>query len=446
MQTMVPFRSNHLTMKFIRLTILVATLSVTGCKLDITNPNGPTDAQVLNTRDGLITLSVGMRQFYSTSGLESLILTPGTTSREVKGITTFTNILELESGGTGLPTFNGNVLNLWLRLLRVMGMAEDLIANAPTVLAGDAALRSGIVAHANLFKAIALGGLATAFEQMPLQTNKNGQVTFVDRKAALTEAIRLLDEAVTLITTTPPSAAFTGQVAGTDFDLINTIQAYRARYNLVAGNYSVALTAANAVNLSARSQFVYNTQSPNPVYQQAQIAANYAPRANFGLPATFVEAGDGRLAFYLTTPDKTVNGEALKTLKGFFDAIDRPIPVYLPDEVRLIRAEALVRSNGDLTAAVADINAVRTQKTGDPFGVYPGLAAYSGPTTADALLTEIYRQRGAELFLSGQRLEDSRRFGRPAPPANLTERNRNFYPYPDQERLTNPATPADPAI
>ena len=105
-------------MKFIRLCILVAALSVAGCKLDITNPNGPTDAQVLTTRDGMITLSVGMRQFYSTSGLESLILAPGTTSREVKGITTFTNILELEAGGTALPTFNGNVLSLWLRLLR----------------------------------------------------------------------------------------------------------------------------------------------------------------------------------------------------------------------------------------------------------------------------------------------------------------------------------------
>lgn len=433
-------------MKPTRFLLFFAFLLLAGCKLDITNPNGPTDAQVLSTRDGMITLSIGMRQFYSTSALESLLLAPGTTTREIKGITTFTNILELEAGGTGLPTFNGNVLGLWLRMLRVMGMAEDLLANAPTVLANEPALRSGIVAHANLFKAMALGGLATAFEQLPLQTNKTGSVTFSDRKAALAEAIRLLDEAASLVATNPPTATFTTQVTGADFDLVNTIQAYRARYNLAAGNYPAALAAANAVNLTARSQFVYNTQSPNPIYQQVQISANYAPRANLGLPANLLEAGDGRLAFYLSTPDKTVNGEALKTLKGFFDAIDRPIPVYMPDEVRLIRAEALVRSNGDLTAAVADINAVRTQKTGDPFGVYPGLAAYAGPVTAEALLTEIYKQRGTELFLTGLRLEDSRRFGRPAPPTSLTERNRNFYPYPDQERLTNPNTPADPAI
>jgi starch-binding outer membrane protein, SusD/RagB family len=83
---------------------------------------------------------------------------------------------------------------------------------------------------------------------------------------------------------------------------------------------------------------------------------------------------------------------------------------------------------------------------------YANLPAYTGAITVNDLLLEVYRQRSAELFLSGLRLEDSRRFGRTAPPANVNpvpvtfERNRNFYPYPDQERLNNPNTPADPAI
>lgn len=99
----------------------------------------------------------------------------------------------------------------------------------------------------------------------------------------------------------------------------------------------------------------------------------------------------------------------MKTLKGFFDAIDRPIPVYTPDEVRLMRAEAILRTNGSLDAALTDINAVRTQASGDPFGVHANLPAYSGPVTNADLLLEVYRQRSAELFLSGVRLEDSRR-------------------------------------
>ncbi|MDZ7898470.1 MAG: hypothetical protein U5N85_10665 [Arcicella sp.] len=54
-----------------------------------------------------------------------------------------------------------------------------------------------------------------------------------------------------------------------------------------------------------------------------------------------------------------------------------------------------------------DINAVRTQTAGDAFGVNAGLPAYTGSQTKDDLLNEVYKQRCAELFLTGLRLEDS---------------------------------------
>lgn len=427
--------------------LVASSLMLTNCSLDIKNPNGPTDAQILTTRDGLITLSVGLRQNYSTTALSALVLTPGTTTRETKGITTFTNIIEIENGGTALPTFNGNVLGVWSRMFRVIGMADDIIANANSVLANDAAMRSGVVAHANLFKAMALGGLATSFEKMPLQTDKLGQAVFSDRNEALKLAVKLLDEAVAMVSATAPSAEFRTKVTGADFDLINSIQAYRARYNMMLGNFDAAIASANAVDLSKKSSFVYSSQSQNPIYTATQISKDYAPRDNFGLPTALVDADDKRLSFYLSAPDVVVGGEKLKKLVGFFDAVDRAIPVYLPDEMRLIRAEANLRKDTpDLNAALMDINAVRTQVIGDAFGVNAGLAAYSGSQTKDALLIEVYKQRCAELFMTGVRLEDSRRFGRPAPPTILVERTRNFYPYPDQERLTNPNTPTDPAI
>jgi starch-binding outer membrane protein, SusD/RagB family len=55
------------------------------------------------------------------------------------------------------------------------------------------------------------------------------------------------------------------------------------------------------------------------------------------------------------------------------------------------------------------------------------------------LLTAIYKHRCIELYMSGLKLEDMRRFNRPN-----TERKRNFYPYPFAERDNNPNTPADP--
>lgn len=423
------------------------------CKTEYINPNAPTEEQIVTSREGLITLSIGMKQFYATSALEALVVTPGTTAREIKGITTFTNIIEIESGGTALPTFNGNILSLWSRMLRVMGMAEQIIANAPTVLAADNAMRSGVTAHAHLFKAMALGGLATAFEQVPTQTDRNGQATFVTRQVALEEAIALLDQADALVVATPPSTEFNTRVLGANFNLRNCVNAYRARYNMMAGKYAAAITASDLVPLNSASQFVYDgAQSVNPIFTQLRVANNYAPRDNFGLPAGMFDPADARLAFYLQDIVVVVGGEPLRTIRGFAQTNSSPIPLYLPDEMKLIKAEAIVRSNGILANAVTEINAVRQQTTGDVFGVYANLPAYSGAVTATELLIEIYRQRCAELFLSGLRLEDSRRFGRPAPPANVNpvpvtfERNRNFYPYPDQERLTNSNTPADPAL
>ncbi|HEY4334235.1 MAG TPA: RagB/SusD family nutrient uptake outer membrane protein, partial [Puia sp.] len=122
------------------------------------------------------------------------------------------------------------------------------------------------------------------------------------------------------------------------------------------------------------------------------------------------------------------------------------IPVYMPDEIRLIQAEAILRLGGDLNQALTLINAVRTQTTGDPFGVNAGLPSYAGTVDYPSLLEEVYKQRCAELYLSGLKWEDTRRFNRPVPPANNSERNRIFYPFPTQERINNPNTPADPSI
>lgn len=439
------------TIKYYVLLAIIITMG--GCKLDLPNPNNPNDGDILTSREGMITLSIGMKQVYSTSAYEALVVTPGTTSREVKGITTFTNIIELEAGGSALPTFNGNILSVWSRMYRVMGMAEDIIANAPTILATDLGMQNRILAHAYLFKAMALGGLATSFEQLPLNTNKNGQATFTTRQLALEEAISLLNQANTLLGAAPVSAEFNTRVTGANFNLADCINAYRARYNMMAGHYAPAITAANLVPLNSRSQFEYDgAQSINPVFTQLRVSNNYAPRDNFGLPAALFDPADGRLAFYLQGPAVVVAGENLRTIRGFAQANNTPIPVYLPDEMRLIKAEAIVRSGGVLNDAVTEINAVRQQNSGDVFGVHANLPAYSGAINTTDLLVEIYRQRCAELFLSGVKLEDSRRFSRPAPPANVNpvpnsfERTRNFYPYPDQERLTNPNTPADPAL
>jgi len=104
----------------------------------------------------------------------------------------------------------------------------------------------------------------------------------------------------------------------------------------------------------------------------------------------------------------------------------------------LIKAEVYARQP-DLVNGLIELNKVVT-KTTDPFGVNANQPILVVATQAE-LLEQIYRHRSIELFMSGLKLEDMRRFGRPN-----AERKRNLMPYPLRERDNNPNTPADPAF
>jgi hypothetical protein len=69
----------------------------------------------------------------------------------------------------------------------------------------------------------------------------------------------------------------------------------------------------------------------------------------------------------------------------------------------LIKAEALASLN-QLPQALIELNKVITKKpSDDPFGVGADLPPVALATQAE-ILTEIYRQRSIELFMSGLRL------------------------------------------
>ncbi|WP_264523138.1 hypothetical protein [Flavobacterium sp. N502536] len=112
----------------------------------------------------------------------------------------------------------------------------------------------------------------------------------------------------------------------------------------------------------------------------------------------------------------------------------------------LIKAEGYARKD-NLPQALIELNKVLTKTTGaDTYGIGANLPPYAGAVTKAAILTEIYRNRCIEMYMSSLKLEDSRRFDRPAAGTTGAERNRNWYPYPDSERNNNTNTPVDPAI
>ncbi len=427
-------------------------VSLFSCDLDLTNPNAATDQEVLNSKDGLIALAIGIRQVYSTTALGSAILVPSVTTRETAIMTTFANLEELEEGGSKLSGENGYTSRLFAQMMRAKGMAEDLVDNVDNV-SLEAGTSAGLKAWGLLFRAMCIGHLAHNFEQVAVQNSLNNDASFIDRMAAFDVAIELLQTAISQIGSGGVSDEFKSTVSS-DIDLLNTCNLFLARYQLMRGNYSEAISAANKVDASSTSVFSFDNQNQNPVFSNLFTGTiSYAPRTNFGLPASLpVDAGDMRVDFYLNI----IGGSSLNVLPvedmaaSFYTAVDASIPVYRSGEIDLIIAEAEARSN-NLGAAETALNRVRNKMPADDaFGIGAGLSdTYSSGGDQNALLAEIYKNRRIELFMIGTSLDDSRRFNRPEPPANVdltTERNRNFYPYSSDERLNNPNTPNDPSI
>ncbi len=422
------------------------------CSLDIPNPNAATEEQVLNTKDGLLALAKGMQQHYATTTLPRAILYPAVTAREVAAMTTFSSLEELEEGGPQLSGENERVTRLFSAAMKTKGMAESILDHVDNVQMLDGT-RTGLRAIAALYRGMCVGILAYNWEMVPLKNSADNDAVFVDRIAALRDVSEQMGSALTGILNEPPSDEFNALFGG--LDLANALRMYIARFYLIAGDYQIAGDMAGNVDPNADvSMFFYDAKDPNPVYSAMfEGTVQYAPRKDFGLPPALApDPQDNRIGFYLAG----VTRDAIKYPAGvdsivapFFSAADAGIPVYYPSEAGLIRAEALARLD-DLTNAQMVLNQVRGKMPGeDPLGIGAGLPSFDANGDKDALLAEIYKTRRIELFLSGTALEDSRRFGRPDPPMTpdySSERNRNYYPYPADERLNNPNTPSDPTI
>lgn len=422
--------------KYLLYLLLPLLLLAVSCDQDIPNPNAATDEQILNSTEGLIGMINGMKYRYTAggaSGLYSGISANGLTTGELIILNAGNaELAQLGNGFDNVAPSNSVITNLWTNMNLLRADAQKIIANAEKVIT-DAATENGVLAYAKFFNALAIGTMAQFWEQVPLNTEIDAQ--FSPRTAALQEAVRLLGEASSHLGD-PLPASITAAV-GTDIDLPNAVKALTARYNLMLGNLDAAFGAANSVNLSSQSVFKFDNVVQNPVFRSSLITRNvYDVNESFGLSGDLApDTTDGRIAFYLIP--NTDNG------KGFFTADNAPIPVYLPGEMILIKAEVNARQN-KLGDAVAELDKVLT-KTDDIFGVNANLPAYSGPNTQEAILQEIYRNRCIELYMSGMKMEDSRRFGRPGPQDANPERTRSFYPYPNVERDNNLGnTPADP--
>jgi len=412
------------------------------CKKDYSNPNAAIEEAVFSTTTpkGLTGVVVGLQRVYTLTraGNEYNIITiNGLTTNELIVVNTGnTAEVQLAAGGTSVDGNHSMLTTYWTNLNKIIYDADLVITNAKNL--GDKGYASGLIAYASIFKALAVGSMSQFWEQVPTGIGTVGSpVTFMPRVDGFKKAITTIDDALAAVSANAISAAFLANVPA-GIDITNTLNALKARYSLYAGLYAQALVAANLVDITKKSTFNYDALSPNPVFDVATSTNNVVqPKdSTLGLPPSLAPSlTDGRVPFYtvinVTAPRFRIN--------NFGNAATAAIPVYLPGEITLIKAECYARNN-DSTTSKTFLNTVITKTAAaDPFGVGGNQPPINSYGSYAALLDQIYRQRCIELFMSGQKLEDMRRFSRPT-----AERRRNLMPYPLRERDNNPNTPPDP--
>jgi starch-binding outer membrane protein, SusD/RagB family len=437
-------------------------LFTTACKKDFPVITGATTEQTFNNPRAVTAVVVGLQRTYSRTLLlsmnnanslvtsETFLLNPGNLSE-----------LQFTTGGASVDNTNSLLANFWATSNKVIYDANNAIeaarnnkfAASPAL--GGTGYASGVLAYATIFKALGLASIAQFWDKIPdtvgVGIGGTTNATFSDRSSGFNKAISAIDFALAYAAANPISVTFDDDLpvglkrTGTEaagINVINILNALKARYSLFVGNYGNALSAVAAVDLNKALAFNYEAANPNPVFFSYTSTNNVIQPldSTLGLPLAIRPAlADARVSQY-TVINATIAPRF--RFNGFWNSATRTIPFYLPDEMRLIRAECLLRqATPDAATAQGILDAILKQAPGaDPFGIGANIAAgYTGAGDVNSLLTEVYRNRCIELYFSGLKLEDMRRFSRP-----VAEFKRRFFPYPLAERNNNPNTPADP--
>lgn len=437
--------------KIVFLISIACLLTASSCNKEYINPSAASTPSVISSADALMNLAAGLQRRFTIGRQSPLYTAPVGGMYAVYGLRTLnvgnTAEAELEAGKGAVTQANSIVTQLWAQCLFTKTEAETILNNLSV--AADPADRVGLKAYASIFYALSMGTLCQFFEKIPLNSENNA--AFSNRIDVMQKVLTVLESVDADLATTSPSSKFTARIPA-GINIQNTVKALLARYynihSMMTGTYNSAsgnkaISFATAASQSIKSEFRFTATTPNPLGEwNSTVNVFGAIDSTLGLRnglAPVPASSDPRIGFYISR-----TGPTTFPLKAFALNITASYPVYLPGEMSLIIAENHARQNS-LAPAKTALDAVLT-KTTDIFGVNANQPAYSGPLTQADLLREIYKQRRLELFLSGQELEDSRRFLRAAPNASGEERNRNFYPYPQIERDNNTNTPADPAI
>jgi hypothetical protein len=414
--------------------LVVGALALTGCDLDLTDPNNPSEDDVLGSISGVLQVAVGLQAEYGNEQVDPVYVAALVADEVGAGGATFANIQQVDAGDPIDPG-TGPSESPWAGMYDVVLVANVLLESAPGVGMGEATL-SGVLALAETYKAMAFGNLLMTYERIPLDVGGGNTASeFATRQEGIDEVFSLLASARQRVQSTPPSSVFTNEVLAPGMDLGQLISAMTARYAVVFERYAEAAAAAAQVDLTRFSEFRFTAEDANPIWNLWYNGGNSTqmrPEDRFRLDA---EAGDQRVGFWVDEAD--IAGAVVPLDDhAVFSGQAAAIPAFFPDEMRLIRAEVAARNN-QLGEALTLVNAVRTpcsSPLNEPVACLPALTAGDVPTQS-AMLAEILKQRQYELFTLGTAWRDLERFGEPVKYAWMN--------IPVTECDRNPNAPAD---
>jgi hypothetical protein len=373
-------------------------------------------------------VAVGLQSRYA-AGYGNLIYDAGLLTDEL-GATAqaLPNVRDAELGR--VENLSGVASDLWFSHYRTIKTANDLINNAPNVQL-DPAMLSGIMALAYTLKAGAISDLVQGYQQIADPDAGSPTPPFISRSDAL--AGRSRRSTAPTRSSTPPRR--------------DGVRDARAGDELRPAQHAPRVPRAAAAHQRARAAAGHargrRRRGPSGALGAAvhRPGAEPALRAHVGLVGGAAarrlppRGGPGPATYHVTAAAVT----------GFFQPLDNyarynvatgALPLYFPDEMLLIKAEALV-GLGQLAAAQAALDSVRTDcgapVAGDPNACLAPLPAGRAPRPSPLRSTRTGR---FELFATGQRWEDARRQGLVGA---TSVAKRCWLPYPIAERNANPA-------
>lgn len=393
---------------------LLGALALGACDMDLTDPNNPSEELAVSTADGVRQTAIGLQAAYSNQVVDP-VYTVGLITDEIGAIPeTFESFRKAD---TGLPIdgTEGPSTATWFGMYSVIRTANVVIESAPAVGLSPGYV-SGLQALGKFYKGLAFGHIYQIYPSAPINVGPTiPNPEFASRAAVVAEALDLLNQARNHLQSTPAPAEFYAQVVAPGFDLENSIDAMIARFALMAEQYDVAMAAAQRVSPNVFSELRAGALDANSLWVMWYASGNaFALRAEEPFWAD-AHPDDQRRDYWIeeaTITDAEGNPLPLDHIARYMER-SASYPVYLPDEMKLIRAEVHAR-NGDLAAARTLLNEVRTQCASplpEPVACLPALTEADVPTQA-AMLDAILEERGFELYLQAVRWADLRRFGK----------------------------------